>query len=195
MTIKTEDVKKLRDETGISVMKCKNALEEAEGDMKKALTILKQKSKEMAKKKKDRDLGAGRVATYLHNTKTVGVLVELSCETDFVAKNEEFTDLAYNIAMHIAAMNPLYITEEDVSKEDKDLMRESFEKEVLDKPEEIREKIIEGKMKSHFSEKVLLEQAYIKDGDKTIGGLIEEAVQKFGERIEIARFTRYNVGE
>lgn len=195
MTIKTEDVKKLRDETGISVMKCKNALEEANGDMKKALTILQQKSKETAKKKKDRDLGAGRVSTYLHNTKTVGVLVELSCETDFVAKNEEFTDLAYNIAMHIAAMNPLYISVEDVSKEDNNLMRESFEKEVLDKPEDIREKIIEGKMKSHFSERVLLEQPYIKDGDKTIGVLIEEAVQKFGERIEITRFTRYNVGE
>lgn len=195
MTIKTEDVKKLREETGISVMKCKNALEEAEGDMKKALIILQRKSKEMATKKKDRDLGAGRVAAYLHNTKTVGVLVELSCETDFVAKNEEFTDLAYNIAMHIAAMNPLYASIEDVSEEDKDLMHKSFEKEVLDKPENIREKIIDGKMKSYFSERVLMEQPYIKDGDRTIGVLIEEAIQKFGERIEITRFTRYNVGE
>ncbi len=194
MSIKTDDVKKLRDETGISVMKCKNALEEAKGDMKKALTILQQKSKDAAYKKKDRNLGAGRIASYLHNTKTVGVLVELSCETDFVAKNEEFTELAYNIAMHIAAMNPLYTSMKDVPEEDKDLMRASFEKEFADKPENIRDKAVEGKMTTHFGEQVLMDQAYIKDSEKTITNLVEEATQKFGERIEVTRFTRYSVG-
>ncbi len=195
MGITTDDVKKLRDETGVSVMKCKNALEEAEGDMKRARMILQKKSKDAAQKKKDRSLGAGRVAAYLHNTKTVGVLVELSCETDFVAKNEEFTDLAYNIAMHIAAMNPPYISMGDVPEEEVSFIRKNYEKELSDKPENVRQKAVEGKMRSHFGEQVLMEQPYIKDGDKTVGNLIEEAVQKFGERIEVSRFTRYNVGE
>lgn len=194
MAITTGDVKKLREETGISVMKCKNALEEAGGDMKKAMGILQKKSKEVADKKKDRNLGAGRVVSYVHNTKTVGVLLELSCETDFVAKNQEFIDLGYNIAMHIAAMNPFYTSVEDVPEEYKDEARSGFEKELSDKPEGVREKAVEGKLSSHLSEMVLTEQSYVKDADKTVGVLIEEAIQKFGERIEVSRFTRYQVG-
>ncbi|MGM0628811.1 MAG: elongation factor Ts [Patescibacteria group bacterium] len=195
MDTTTEDVKKLRDETGVSVMKCKNALEEAGGDMKKAAELLQKKSKETADKKKDRTLGAGRIVSYIHNTKTVGVLLELSCETDFVAKNEEFIDLAYNIAMHVAAMNPQYTSAEEVPEEDKSSMREDFEKELSDKPDGVREKAVEGKLSSYLSEIALMEQPYIKDGDKTIAGLIDEAIQKFGERIEVTRFTRYEVGE
>ena len=194
MAITTDDVKKLREETGVSVMKCKDALEDAKGDMKKAMAILQKKSKEVADKKKDRTLGAGRVVSYVHNTKTVGVLLELSCETDFVAKNEEFIDLGYNIAMHIAAMNPEYISVDEVSDEYKDEARVGFEKELSDKPDGVREKAIEGKLASHLSEMALMEQSYVKDADKTVGVLVEEAIQKFGERIEVGRFTRYQVG-
>ncbi len=195
MAITTDDVKKLRDDTGVSVMKCKKALEEAEGDMKKALSILQQKSKDAVKKKQDRELGAGRITAYLHNTKTVGVLLELSCETDFVAKNEEFIDLAYNIAMHIAAMNPTFGSMEEVPEEDQKEVRQELEKEFSDKPESVKEKAVDGKIRSYFSERVLMEQPYIKDGEKTVKNLIEEAVQKFGERVEVTRFTRYQVGE
>ena len=194
MAITTDDVKKLREETGISVMKCKEALEEAGGDADKARAILQRKSKDAVKKKQDRDLGAGRIAAYVHTTKTVGVLVELSCETDFVAKNDEFVLLAYDIAMHIAAMNPQYRSIDEVSEEERASVRDMFAAEFEDKPKEVREKALEGKVASHFSERVLLEQSFVKDPDRTVRNLVEQAVQKFGERIEVTRFTRYEVG-
>lgn len=191
MEITTEQIKALRDSTGVSVMQCKKALEEAGGDAEKALIILKKKSGEMAAKKADRDLGSGAVACYLHATGTVGAMVLLSSETDFVSKNEDFRKLAYDIAMHVAATNPEYIRVEDIKEADRLKAREVFAKEVEGKPADMQEKILEGKISAYFKDRVLLEQPFIKNGDVTVGGLVSEAVQKFGERIEVSRITRF----
>ena len=193
MEITTELIKQLRDTTGVSVMQCKKALEEAGGDMAKAIIILSKKSKEAAEKKGDRELGAGIVESYIHNTKAVGVLVELMSETDFVANNAEFQKLAKDIAMHIAASNPEYLKKEDISDESRATAREVFVKEVADKPEAMQEKILQGKLDAHFNAKVLLEQPFIKNPEQTIQNLIDQAVQKFGEKIVISRFARYSV--
>jgi len=195
MAITTEQIKALRDKTGVSVMQCKKALEEGGGDEEKALVILRKKSGEIASKKSDRALGAGVVSAYIHADSTVGSIVELSCETDFVANNEDFKKLAYDIAMHVTATNPEFLTTEDISEDDKKKAREVFAKEVseMDKPENIKEGIVEKKLESYFSEKVLLTQPFIKQGDITIKGLIEVAIQKFGEKVELSRFTRFSI--
>ena len=159
--ITTELIKELRDKTGISVMQCKKALEEAGGDMEKAVMLLQKKSAGIAEKKGDRTLGAGVVESYIHATHTVGTMLELLCETDFVAKNEEFRKLARDIAMHVTATDPKFLeTEKDSEKE-----------------------------------YALLDQAFIKNPELTITNLIQGAVQKFGEKIEIARFVRYSVSQ
>jgi len=191
--ITTEQIKTLRDSSGISVMQCKKALEEAQGDMEKALIILRKKGADIATKKADRTLGAGVVASYIHGIGTVGAMVELSCETDFVSKNEEFKTLARDIAMQVAASNPLYLKAEDVAEDAKAKAREVFAKEVEGKPAAIVEKIMQGKLQSYFGEKTLLDQPFIKNPDLTIKMLIESAIQKFGEKIEVARFVRFSV--
>jgi len=193
--ITTDQIKSLRDETGVSVMQCKQALEEAEGDREKALIILRKKSSSIASKKANRDLKAGTIAAYIHAGGTVGAMVELLCETDFVAKNEEFQKLAYDIAMHIAATSPEYLNIQDITEEDKQKVREVFEKNISDsdKSDEIKNKILQGKLDAHFKEKVLLEQSFIKNPDTTISELVEQAVQKFGEKSEIGKFTRFAV--
>ncbi len=191
--ITTEDVKKLRDMTGISVMQCRKALEEAGNDFDKAIVILRKRGAEVAAKVADRTLGAGVVASYIHATGTVGSMVELYSETDFVSGNEEFKKLAYDIAMHITASNPEFLKVEDITKEAKNLAKEVFAKEVAGKPEAMKEKILEGKLKSYFAERVLLLQPFIKNPELTIGALIEGAVQKFGEKIEIGRFVRFSI--
>lgn len=193
--ISTDDIKQLREQTGVSVIQCKKALEQAEGDMDKAREILKKKSKEFAEKKAGRDLGAGVIGVYQHANNQVGAMVELSCETDFVAKNEEFVEVAYNIAMHVAAMNPEYLSEDDITDEDRADAREIFEEEAkeLDKPEDVKKKIIEGKIEKYFADRVLLQQDYIKDHDKTIGDIVNEATQKFGENVTLRRFARLEV--
>ncbi len=188
--ITTEQIKQLRDQTGISVMQCKKALEEAGGDIEKALIILRKKSGEIAAKKGDRELASGAIGSYLHNNGTIGAMVILRSETDFVSKNEEFRKLAYDIAMHVAASNPLYLKVEDIPDDTKSKARQVFEKEAEGKPKEMIEKIVEGKLKSYFQDKILLEQPFIKNPEVTIAGLIEQAVQKFGERISISSFTR-----
>ena len=194
--IKTEDVKALRDKTGISVMQCKKALEEAKGDPEKALLLLKKKAGAIASKKSDRTLGAGAIASYIHSTNQIGTLVELSCETDFVAKNEEFVTLAHDIAMHIAGAYPEYVSEADINKEDRAKVKEMFAEEVnkSDKPEDIKEKMLQGKIDAYFKERVLMKQAFIKDPEKTIEDLVNDGTHKFGERMEVARFERYVVG-
>lgn len=195
MEITTELIKQLRDETGVSVMQCKKALEEAEGDMEKAKVILRKESKAIAEKKANRDLNAGIITSYIHNTGKVGVMLEMLCETDFVAKNEDFQTLANDIAMHITAMTPEYTKLSDITEEDKLSAREIFTKEVaeLDKPEEVKAKILEGKMNDYFGAKTLLDQAFIKNPDTTIGKMIEEATQKIGERIEVGRWQRFEI--
>lgn len=192
--ITTEQIKELRDLTGVSIIQCKKALEEAGGDKEKALVILRKKSGDIAAKKSDRTLGAGVIASYVHGNGNVGTMIELSCETDFVSKNEEFRALAYDIAMHITASNPQFLRREDVTDEAKTTVREVFEKEVADKPEAMRAKILEGKMNAYFNEKTLLEQPFIKNPDLTIAALLHSAVQKFGEKTEITRFVRFAVG-
>jgi elongation factor Ts len=195
--ITTEQIKDLRDRTGISIMQCKKALEESNGDTEKAIIVLSKKSSQIAEKKSGRNLGSGVVQAYIHAGGSVGSMVELLCETDFVAKNEEFKALAYNIAMQVAATNPEFLKKEDISEEDKEKVKEVFakqmEEEKKDQPAELKEKILQGKIDAHFKEKVLLEQMYIKDPSLSINNLIESAIQKFGEKTEVGHFVRFSV--
>jgi elongation factor Ts len=193
MEITADMIKSLREETGISVMQCKKALEEANGDFEKAIIILTKRSKEIALKKSDRVLGSGAVESYIHSTGSVGAMVELLCETDFVSNNEEFKKLAKDISMHITATNPEFLRKEDISEADKAKATEVFKEEVKDKPADLQAKILEGKLDAYFNEKILLEQKFIKNEDFTISGLVEQAIQKFGEKIEIGRFARFSV--
>lgn len=193
MEITSTDIKALRDKTGISVMQCKKALEEAAGDMDKALIILKKKRSEAAEKKSDRELGAGTVGVYLHNTNEIAAMVLLACETDFVAKNEEFVSLARDIAMHVAAATPKYISKSDLDEGALQKAKEVFAAEIKDKPEEMQEKILAGKLDSYFKDQILSEQPFIKNPDVTIGEMVSGAVQKFGENISIADVKRLSV--
>ena len=189
----TEEIKALRDLTGVSIMQCKKALEEAGGDIEKAKVILRKQSSAIASKKSDRALGAGVAAAYTHAGGSVVGAVVLACETDFVSKNEEFSKLAYDIAMHVAAMAPQFRTREDVKDADLKAAREVFAEEAAKVPEAARAKAIEGKVDSYLRERVLLEQPYVKDSSITVGELINSAVQKFGEKIEVVRFERLSV--
>ncbi len=193
MTISMEEVKKLRDETGLPIMKCKKCLEEADGDFEKAKNLLKKESGKVAEKKAERELKAGVVEAYVHNSKDVATIVALSCETDFVARNEEFVSLAYDIAMQVAATDPEYLNRAEVTNEEKERVEEMFKNEVNNKPEEIKEKILQGKMDSYFKEIVLEEQNFIKDPETKISDLINSATQKFGERIEVSEFKRISI--
>ena len=189
MDITTNSIKELRDRTGVSVMQCKKALEEAGGDLAKAEVILKKHSAASAEKKADRSLAAGTIGSYTHDG-AVGAMVLLSCETDFVAKNPEFIALARDIAMQVAAANPAYTTTDEIAAEAKAAATSVFEKEVADKPADMQQKILEGKLASYFRDQVLLEQPFIKEEAKTVQNLLNEATQKFGERVEVTRFAR-----
>jgi elongation factor Ts len=193
MEITSAQIKELRDMTGISVMQCKKALEEAGGDMEKAVIILKKKRSEAADKKSDRELGAGAVGHYVHNTNEVAALVLLACETDFVSKNQEFVQLAREVAMQVAATNPAYVSKDQIPAEALKKAEEVFATEVADKPAEMQAKILEGKMNSYFKEQILMEQDFIKNPDVTIGDMIKGAVQKFGENVSIAQISRISV--
>ena len=188
-----DQIKSLRESTGLSVMQVKKALEEANGDADKALALLKKKSKDVAAKKSDRTFGAGAIATYIHAKGAVGAMVELSCETDFVSGNEGFQKVAYEIALHVAAANPEFNTLADITDEVKAKAKELFIKEVEGKPEELKEKILQGKLDAYFKERVLAEQAFVKNPDITITDLINEAIHKFGEKIAVGRFVRYSI--
>ncbi|MBU6370966.1 MAG: elongation factor Ts [Patescibacteria group bacterium] len=191
-TISMDQIKELRDKTGISIMQCRKALEDANGNMEKAMVLLAKKGAETAAKKAERVLKSGRIASYLHGAGTVGVLVELWSESDFVSRHEDFGKLAYDIAMQIAAANPTYGKREDVPEDEKVKITDAFADEVKGKPDAIREKILNGKLDAFFKEKILLEQDFIKDPSVTIRNLIESAIQKFGEKIEIGRFVRFS---
>ena len=189
--VSMEDVKALGDATAVSIMQCKKALEEAGGDMEKAKVLLRKISAQVAEKKGDRELAAGTVGVYSHQGGSIAGIVVLSCETDFVAKNEDFQALAYDIAMHVAAMAPEFTTRDDVQEIDIAAAKAIFEEEVADKPEKMQEQILKGKMDSYLKEKVLMEQPFVKGSDKTITQLISEATQKFGERVSITRAERF----
>jgi len=193
MEITSAQLKELRDMTGISVMQCKKALEEAGGDMDKAVIILKKKRSEAAEKKSDRELAAGSVGVYVHNTNEVAAMVLLACETDFVSKNPEFIALAKEIAMQVAATSPAFISRSEVSEEIIQKAKEVFAPEVEGKPEEMKEKIMEGKLSAYFRDQILLEQPFIKNPDITINEMVSGAVQKFGENVAVVKISRVSV--
>ncbi len=193
MEITSAQIKELRDKTGISVMQCKKSLEEAGGDMDKAVIILKKKRSEAADKKSDRAIGAGAIGVYVHNTGEVVAMIKLGCETDFVAKNEEFMALARDIAMHVAAQNPKHISREEVSEEIIAKAKEVFASEVADKPAEMQEKIMAGKISLYFKEQILMEQDFIKNPETTIGEMVKGAIQKFGENVTIVEISRLSI--
>jgi elongation factor Ts len=180
------------------MMDCKAALTEAGGDVDKAIDILRVKGQAQAAKRGDRVASEGQVASYIHAGGKIGVLVEVNCETDFVARNEDFQEFVRDVALHIAALNPQYVSEEDVSEEAKAAESRIFEEQASDKPENVRPKIVEGRVKKWLEEVVLLNQEHVnkdKHGGKTIEELRAETASKTGENIVIRRFTRYQVGE
>lgn len=179
----------------MSFIECKKALEEAGGDIDKALVVLKKASLKTAEKKSERETGAGIIEAYIHLNGKVGALVDLRCETDFVAKNPEFKDFAHSIALQITALKPKFVCREDISEGVKEELISVFKKETekLNKPAEVLEKIIAGKMEAVYKEEVLMEQPFVKNQEITISDLIKQAIQKFGENIKIARFTRYEL--
>ena len=193
--VSIDQVKQLRKETNVSVIDCKKALEEAEGDMEKAREILRKWGKEVASKKVGREAGQGIIASYIHPNKKIGVMVQLNCETDFVARNEQFQKLAHEICLQIAAMGPRYVKEGDVPEEflegEKEIYREQFKD--SGKPQKIIDEIIEGKLRKYKQEISLLSQAWIKDENKTIGDLINEYINLLGENIVVKRFVRYEI--
>ena len=193
--ISIETIKELRDKTGVSIMQCKKALEEAGGDLAQAMIILRNKSGEQAAKKSERIFHSGTIQAYIHSNGLVGTIVELLCESDFVSNTDEFKALARDIAMHVTATNPRFLSQADITEEDKKAAMSVFEKEVAGKPEAVKAKILEGKLNAYFKEKVLMEQDYIKNPEVTVMGLIEAFIQKFGERTEVGRFVRFGVGQ
>jgi elongation factor Ts len=190
-----EEIKKLREETGVSISRCKEALEETKGDLVKAKENLRKKGQELAEKRADKETGAGLVETYLHANHRLGVMISLLCESDFVARSEDFQNLAHEICLQIAAMKPLYLREEDIPTEKIEKEKEVYQESLrgTDKPQEVVDKIIAGKLEKWKKEVVLLKQAWVKDSSKTIEQLLEEAVAKLGEKIEIRKFVRLEV--
>lgn len=190
-------VKELREKTGAGMMDCKNALSEVNGDMEKAVEFLRKKGLATARKRAGRALNEGIVQSYIHMTGKLGVLVEVNCETDFVAKNEDFQEFAKNIAMHIAASNPLGITPEDVPGDLIEKEKEIYRAQALEmgKPENVIDKIVEGKLKKFYEESCLLNQPYVRDTNVSVADLLAELIAKIGENISIKRFVRYQIGE
>lgn len=192
-----EQVKELRERTSAGIMDCKKALTEAGGDMEKAVIILRERGLAKAAKKAGRVASEGIIDSYIHGNGRIGVLVEVNCETDFVARNEEFKNLVKDIAMQIAASNPKYISKEDVPEEVIKKEREILKVQAMNegKPEHIAEKIVDGRIEKFYEENCLLEQPFIKDPDKKVSQLIMEKIAIIGENITVSRFTRYERGE
>jgi len=193
--ISAQEVKKLRDRTGAGMTECKKSLEESSGDMERAMKILQKSGSKIADKKCGREMAEGFIGSYIHGNGKVGVLVEVSCETDFVAKNKEFQELTHDLAMHIAALNPEYVSSDEIDSEVIKSRKEEIEEEVRkeNKPSEIMEKIVEGKVKKCFDEICLMSQAFVKNPEITIEGLVTEKIAKLGENIKVKRFVRFEV--
>lgn len=197
MDITAEMVKELRQRTGIGVMECKKALKESKGDIEKAIVILRKKGYARAKDKMSRDTAEGIVGSYIHLNGKIGVLIEVNCESDFVSSNDEFKELVKNIAIHIAASEPEYLSSEDIPQEvleeEKEIIREQFKDSK--KPPEIIEKIIQGKIGKFNEEVCLLDQPFIKDDKISVKELVASHVVKFGENIRIKKFARFELGK
>jgi elongation factor Ts len=197
LAISAADVKALREKTGAGMLDCKKALEEAGGDMTKAAELLREKGLAAAAKKGDRIATEGLVESYIHGGGRIGVLVEVNCETDFVAKTDEFRTFVRDIAMHIAASNPKYITREEVPEEVLEKEREILRNQAINegKPANVVDRIVEGRIGKFYEENCLMEQAFVKDPDKNITTLLNEKIAAIGEKISIRRFARFELGE
>jgi elongation factor Ts len=195
--ISLELIKQLRERTAAGFMDCKKALEEAQGDIEKAIDILRKKGLAIATKRAAKETLEGVVAAYIHSNRKIGVLVEVNCETDFVARTSEFQEFAHNLAMQIAATNPVAVSREQVPPEILEREKKIYEEQLIEagKPENIIPKIVEGKLEKFYKENVLLEQPFIKNPDLTIQDLLNELMAKTGEKIVIKRFCRFQVGE
>lgn len=193
--IKAQDVKKLRESTGAGMVECKKALENSSGDFNEAIKYLQKNGMKIAGKKSGRDTSEGYVGSYIHSNGKIGALVEVDCETDFVARSEEFRGLVSDLAMHIAASNPEYVDSSEIKPEIVDEKKREFLAEMQNekKPKELIEKIVEGKLKKQFEQICLLSQPFVKDSEKTVGDLIIEKIAKFGENVKVRRFARYEV--
>ena len=197
MSINAEQVKELRQRTGVGIMDCKQALQESDGNVDEAVKVLRKMGKAKVAKKAAREASEGRIETYVHLGGKIAVMIELNSETDFVAKSDEFIQLARDIAMHIAAASPRFIRREDVDEavlaEEREVYRSQAE--AAGKPAEIVDKIVDGKVERYLSEVVLYEQPFVKDPDQIIGDVIAEAVHRLGENIVVGRFVRFALGE
>ncbi len=196
MAISATMVKELREKTGAGMMDCKKALTEASGDFEKAVDYLRQKGLASAAKKAGRTASEGVIGSYIHMDK-IGVMVEVNCETDFVARTDDFKNLVKDVAMHIAAANPQYVSREEISQAELEREKEIYRSQVEGKPANVIDKIVEGKLEKYYSETCLLDQIFVKDpeGKKKIKDVIVDAVAKLGENIMISRFVRYQLGE
>ncbi len=197
MQISAKMVKELRDKTGVGMMDCKKALQESKGNMEEAIKYLREKGISKAADKSDREAKEGKVQAYVHFNGKLGVLVEINCETDFVARTEDFEDLCKNIAMHIAASDPIAVSEEDLDPAIMTKEREIYYNKAINdgKPENIAKKIADGQVQKFVKLHCLINQEYFKDPDMTVQDILHEAVTKMGENIQIARFVRYSLGE
>jgi len=195
MAITADLVKKLRDQTGAGMMECKAALTEANGDLEAANTILRKRGLAQATKKAGRSTNEGLIGSYIHMGGKIGVLVEVNCESDFVARTEDFQALAREIAMHVAAASPQYVRREDVPADLLEREKAIYRDQVKDKPAQVVDKIVEGKVNSFYEQICLLEQPSIRDPKMTIGQLVQAAVARMGENISVARFVRFKLGE
>ncbi|MCH7781081.1 MAG: translation elongation factor Ts [Acidobacteria bacterium] len=197
MTITAGMVKELREKTGVGMMKCKRALQEVDGDLGAAEKLLRTQGEANAARKADRATGEGLVSCYIHTGGKLGVMIEVNCETDFAARSDDFQTLVRNIALHVAAAAPRFLSRDDVTESDLSEEREIARDQALKagKPEAIVEKIVTGKMEKFFSLHCLLEQPYVKDPDQTVNELLNEAIGRIGENLQIKRFTRYVLGE
>ena len=197
MAISAEMVKQLREKTGAGIMDCKKALQEADGDIDQANDWLRKKGMASAKKRAERETKEGMIDSYIHPGNRVGVLIEINCETDFVAKNEEFKQFVHNMAMQVAAANPMVVSREELSQEviDQEMNIYKEQAKATGKPDHILEKIAQGKLEKYYQEVCLLEQTYIRDPEKTIENLLTDLKAKIGENINIRRFVRFQLGE
>ena len=195
-TVSIEEIKRLKDLTGVGLTDAKAALAEAEGDFDKALEAMRKKGMTKAEKRGEREAREGVIGSYVHDNR-IGVIVEVNCETDFVAKNEKFTDLVKDVSMHIAASAPLYVSDADIPADVKDAKKAEFNEKAKSegKPENILENIVDGMLKKYFAELCLLDQPFIKNPDQTVGDLVKEANAQLGENIVVRRFSRLQLGE
>lgn len=194
--ISIDDIKRLRELTGVGITDAKKALVETDGDFDKALEAMRKKGLTKAEKRGEREARAGVIGTYNHDSR-IGVLVEVNCETDFVARNEIFTDLVKDLSMHVAASAPQYISEEDIPAQERDKVKAELSEKAKSegKPAEMLDKIVEGMMKKHFAERCLLDQPFIKNPDQTVGQLVKEHIAKLGENIVVRQMSRFQLGE